>query len=341
MIRISTSTPTPPISTGRVRDSCGATAVASARCSNYCSNTLRKVLVAQGDPKIKGQVVPMNEYLVDVGDKDFEAAVIERSKHTPVVVDCWAPWCAPCRALGPLLERLAEEHHGAFIIAKVNVDENPQLSAALGISSIPMVLGFRDGKPVAEFVGALPEAAVRKFLTQVLPTEADRLAAEGDQLRATGKSAEAEAQFQGALDLDARCPRALLGLAAVLTDRGEYEEALALLERVGFGALRQDADRRAAEIRVRQGGRGDEQALRAKVAADPADIEARFLLAQVLAAASKHSEALEQYLEIVRHNRQFHDDAARKAMLDIFELLGPEHEATGHYRSELAKVLFR
>jgi putative thioredoxin len=300
-----------------------------------------KVPVATGDPKSTVQADPMNAYVVDTGDKDFEAAVIARSKHTPVVVDCWAPWCAPCRALGPLLERLAEEHRGAFILAKVNVDENPQLSAALGIGSIPMVLGFRDGKPVAEFVGALPEAAVRKFLTQVLPTEAECLAAEGDRLRLTGESAEAEARFRGALDLNARCSGALLGLAAILTDRGDYEEALALLDRVGFGPARQDADRRAAEIRVRQGGRGDEQALREKVAADPADLEARFLLAQVLAAASKHREALEQYLEIVRRNRAFRDDAARKAMLDIFELLGPEHEATVFYRSELAKVLFR
>ncbi|MFI5394741.1 MAG: tetratricopeptide repeat protein [Candidatus Binatia bacterium] len=283
----------------------------------------------------------MSEYIVDVGDKDFEAAVIERSKHTPVVVDCWAPWCAPCRALGPLLERLAEEHPGAFVLAKVNVDDNPQLSAALGVSSIPMVLGFRDGEPVAEFVGALPEAAVRTFLAQVLPTEADRLAAEGNHLLTAGKSVEAEAKFQQALDVDARCARALFGLAAVLTDRGEYEEALALLDRIGFGHLRQDADRLAAEIRVRQGGRSDERALQAKVVADPADIEARFLLAQALAAASKHSEALGQYLEVVRRNRQFRDDAARKAMLDIFELLGPEHETTVLYRSELAKVLFR
>ena len=282
----------------------------------------------------------MRDVIIDVGDRDFETVVIERSKHTPVVVDFWAPWCAPCRALGPLLERLAEEHDGAFVLARVNVDQNPEISAALNVSSIPMVLGFRDGKIVAEFVGALPKTAVRSFLARVLPSEADRLAEDGDRLRESRKAAEAEASFRRALELDTRCDRALLGLAGTLADREEDIEALALLDRVGPGAVRQDADRLAAEIRVHQGGGGDEHALRAKVAATPADLETRFLLAQVLAAASKHKEALEQYLEIVRRNRQFHDEAARKAMLDIFELLGPEHELTIRYRAELAKVLF-
>jgi putative thioredoxin len=282
----------------------------------------------------------MSAFLIEASDQNFETTVIERSKQTPVVVDFWAPWCAPCRTLGPVLERLAQEYDGEFILAKVNVDQNPQLSAALNVSSIPTVLGFRDGQVVAEFVGAVPEAAVRKFLAQVLPSEADALATEGDALRGAGKSGEAEAKFKRALELDARCERALVGLAGILADRDRHAEALALLERVGPGPLRQDAARLAAEIRVRQGGGGDETSLRARVTADPADIESRLLLAQVLAAASKHQEALDQYLEIVRRNRQFRDDAARKAMLDIFDLLGPEHELTSRYRSELAKVLF-
>jgi putative thioredoxin len=282
----------------------------------------------------------MSEFLIEASDQDFETVVIERSKQTPVVVDFWAPWCAPCRTLGPVLERLAQEYDGEFILAKVNVDQSPQLSAALNVSSIPTVLGFRDGQAVAEFVGAVPEAAVRQFLTRVLPSEADGLAAEGDTLRAGGKIGEAEAKFKRALELEPRCERALVGLAAILAGRHEHDEALALLDRVGPGPLRQDASKLAAEIRVRQGGGGDEPSLRARVTADPADLESRLLLAQVLAAASKHQEALEQYLEIVRRNRQFRDDAARKAMLDIFDLLGPEHELTNRYRSELAKVLF-
>lgn len=282
----------------------------------------------------------MSEWIIDVGDQQFETAVIERSKQTPVVVDFWAPWCAPCRTLGPVLERLAQEYGGQFLLARVNVDENPELSAALNISSIPMVLGFRDGQAVAEFVGAVPEPAVRTFLTRVLPSEADNLAAEGDALLAGGEIDEAEAKFKRALDLDARCERALVGLAGTLAKRDQHDEALALLDRVGPGPLRQDAAKLAAEIRVGQGGGGDEQSLRARVAANPADLESRFLLAQVLAAASKHQQALDQYLEIVRRDREFHDEAARKAMLDIFDLLGSGHDLTTRYRSELAKILF-
>ena len=282
----------------------------------------------------------MNPWMIDASDQDFESVVIERSQQTPVVADFWAPWCGPCRTLGPLLERLAEEHRGEFILAKVNVDENPGLSQALSIQSIPMVLGFRGGKVVAEFVGALPETAVRQFLVKVLPSEADRLAAEAEQLRTDGKRTEAEAALQRALQLDARCERALLGMAGILADRNEHDEALTLLDRVSPGPLRQDADRMAAEIRIRQGGGCDEASVRAKLAANPADLETRLLLGQVLAAASKYEDALAEYLEIVRRDRSFRDAAARKAMLDIFDLLGSESPITNHYRSELAKVLF-
>jgi putative thioredoxin len=279
-------------------------------------------------------------WVIDAGDRDFETAVLDRSKQTPVVVDFWAPWCGPCRTLGPLLERMADEHRGAFILAKVNVDENPGLSSTLSIQSIPMVLGFRDGQVVAEFVGALPEPAVRAFLKKVLPSEADRLAEAGHQLLADGKPAQAEAQFRRALDSDPRCDRALLGLAGVLNHRNQHQEALQLLDRIGPGPTRPDADRLAAEIRIREGGGGDEHALRAKIAANPDDLDTRLLLGQVLAAAARYDEALHEYLDIVRRDRTFRDGAARKAMLDIFDLLGSQDELTARYRSELAKVLF-
>lgn len=282
----------------------------------------------------------MNQWVIDSADQDFESVVIDRSRRTPVVVDLWAPWCGPCRALGPLLERLAEEHHGDFILAKVNIDENPELSRGLNVQSIPMVLGFRDGAVVAEFVGALPEAAVRQFLTKVLPSEADRLAAAGDEMRANSKLAEAEAAFRRALELDARCDRASLGLARILVDRADHEEALTLLDRISPGPTRQEADRLAAQVRIHQGGGEDEATLRTKLASDPADLDTRLLLGQVLAAASRYEEALAEHLEIVRRNRGFRDGAARKAMLDIFDLLGSESPITNRYRSELAKVLF-
>jgi putative thioredoxin len=283
----------------------------------------------------------MSERIVDVGDRDFEQQVVERSRQVPVVVDFWAAWCGPCRALGPLLERLAEEFAGAFVLAKVDVDRNPQVAAAFGVRSIPMVLGFRDAQIVSEFVGALPESEVREFIARVLPSAADRAATEGAELHALGKLEEAEQAFRRALDLDARSDRALLGLASVLADRHRDSDALASLERIAPGSpVRQEADRLAAELRVRQAGSVDESTLRQRVMSNPDDLEARFALAQALAARGVYEAALEGYLAIVRRDRQFRDDAARKAMLDVFELLGAGSEVAERYRSELAKVLF-
>lgn len=282
----------------------------------------------------------MSNAVVDVGDQDFESAVIERSRSVPVVVDFWAPWCGPCRALGPLLERLADEFGGQFVLAKVNVDESPAVAQAFRVQSIPMVLGFRDGQPVAQFVGALPESGVREFLQRVLPNEAEVSAREGSELRAQGDLVAAEQKLQHALALDSRCEPALLEMAAIHAERGETAAAMALLERIAPGPSRSAADRLAAQLRIREAGAGDEASLRARLDANPADLDARFELAQVLAAAGRYDDALPQYLEIVRRDRRFRDDGARKAMLDVFDLLGSGHELVDRFRSELAKVLF-
>src|SRR5262249_6359343 len=154
-----------------------------------------------------------SDWVFDTTDADFETAVVEQSKQTPVVVDFWAPWCGPCRVLGPILERLVKEAGGKGRLAKVNVDENPQLSAAFNARSIPMVLGIRDGAIAGEFVGALPEPSVREFFARLLPSEAENLAAEAAGLERAGKLADAEATLQRALALDPRCDAALLGLA--------------------------------------------------------------------------------------------------------------------------------
>ena len=280
-------------------------------------------------------------WVINATDRDFEVQVIERSKQVPVVVDFWAPWCGPCRALSPLLERLAEEHAGAFVLAKVNTDENPVLAEAFRVQSIPMVIGVRDGALAGHFVGAQPESGVREFLAQLLPSDGEQLAEEGSALLAAGKTVEAEAAFRSALERDGSADRARVGLATILSGRGEDADALALLERVGPGPQRQDADRLAASIRIRQSGAGDDAALRAQVESHPDDLEARFALAQALAASGRYDQALEQYLAVIQRDRSFRDDGARKAMLDIFDLLGPGNELAERYRSELAKVLFR
>lgn len=278
----------------------------------------------------------------DVRDAEFDRQVLARSAERPVVVDFWAPWCGPCRTLGPILERLAAEHAGAFVLAKVNVDEEPRLAQSFAVRAIPTVLGFRDGKIVAEFTGAQPVSAVRQFLASLLPSEADRTAAEAEALAARGEAARAEERFRHALALDTRHARALLGLARVLADLEREAEALELLERVAGSTVEEaEAERLAAELRTRLAGGENEAALRARIAAAPGDLAARLALGRALAGMQRWEEALAELLEVVRRDPGFEDGAARKAILDVFALLGPEHPLVARTRSELARLLFR
>jgi putative thioredoxin len=285
----------------------------------------------------------MNEWTVDVSEQDFEQTVVQRSHEVPVVIDFWAPWCGPCRALGPTLEKLAEEQQGKFILAKINIDENPMLAQAFQIQSIPAVKAVRNGALAGEFLGAQPEPSVRRFIEQLLPSEAEALAREAQRLEEVGKAQGAESLYRAALAKEANQSLALLGLARVLVRRGEEGEALTLLGRIPITSPESAAAQQLiAQLRLKQSGAsaGDEQKYRDRLAADADDLDARFELAQVLAAVGRYEEALTELLAIVKKDRKFRDDGARKAILEIFEVIGARSELAEHYRSELAKVLF-
>jgi putative thioredoxin len=283
----------------------------------------------------------INQDVVDVSEEDFDSSVLEASRAKPVVVDFWAPWCGPCRVLGPVLEKLAEEHNGAFVLAKVNVDENPALSDRYGIQGIPAVKGFRNGELVAEFVGALPEREVRSFLAKLLPTEADEAIAEGKDLEEEGKLEDAERVYRSALEREPTHGALLLALSKMLATRGEEREALLLLEQVKGGAEEAQANRISVELKLRGGVEsGKEEEYRERVETNASDLEARLALARLSASKGDYDKACQQLLEILKRDRKFQDDQPRKTMLEIFEVVGPRSELAEKYRGEMAKVLF-
>jgi putative thioredoxin len=285
----------------------------------------------------------MNQWTIDVNEENFEFAVLEQSKEVPVLADFWAEWCGPCKVLGPVLERLAEEYQGAFIVAKVNVDDNPSLAAAFRIQGIPAVKLFKDGDLASEFTGALPESMVREFLAKFLPSAADKQAQEAAMLEAEGKAFEAKALYRSILDSDPNHPKSLLGMGRLAMTEGENDAALDFLDKISVIAEeRKEAERLIARLKLQTGAAGqDLAALRSEVAAEPNNLEARLALAQALAGMENYREALSQFLEIVKIDRAFQDDAGRKGMVQIFEVLGSDDPLTEQYRNELAKVLFR
>jgi putative thioredoxin len=261
--------------------------------------------------------------VVEANEQNFATAVLDESRRRPVVVDFWAAWCQPCRMIGPVLERLADEKQGDFLLAKLDVDANPQLSQAFRIQSIPAVKAFRDGAVVNEFIGAVPEAAIRQFLDSVLPSQADRLTEEGRQAESVGKTDEAAKLYRRAWEMDPQNVAAALGLGRLAALRGDVAEARRLLE-----PLRPDpeAERLLAAIEVSEW-------------ASP-NGEGPLAAAERAAAEGRFAEALEVFLAAVRNGDQEDRDRAREAMLKVFAVLGEDDALTGEYRRKLSAALF-
>jgi putative thioredoxin len=285
----------------------------------------------------------MSPHTVEAGSETFEAVVIEGSKKTPVVVDFWAPWCGPCRALTPILEKLAAEYGGRFVLAKVNSDENPELSARYGVRGIPSVKAFWAEQLVDEFTGALPEKGVREFLDRLLPSPADELRDEAARVYSQTRDIDrALAILDEALQSDPENEDVLIDRAALLVEEARLDEARRVIE--GLKPLTQMGDRVSAlnaklDLARGAGEAPSEDVLTQRIAVNDNDLEARLQLAHLEVARKRHREALEQLLEIVRRDRGYGDDAARKTMLKVFELLGNQGELVSEFRRKLASAM--
>mgnify|MGYP003731484111 CR=1 FL=1 len=275
--------------------------------------------------------------VIDVTDANFATEVLERSKTIPVVVDFWAPWCGPCRMLGPIIEKVAAENEGKVVLAKLNTDQNPRTAMQFRIQGIPAVKAFKDGKVIAEFTGAYPEPQVRAFFQKVVGA-AGTGASTAEELLRKGDVAGAEREYRAILEKSPNDSNAVVGLATILLARGARDEAERLLERA-------PADRRAKALKhrifldeFRQKHAGED--LAGEVQRNPRDPRARYRWGVMLAAQERYEEALDQLLESVRLDRTFADGAARKAMLAIFDILGLDSPITREYQRRLSSVLF-
>jgi putative thioredoxin len=283
----------------------------------------------------------MSSHSVDVDAANFREVVLEGSKSAPVVIDFWAPWCAPCRALKPVLEKLAAEYAGKFTLAKINSDDNPELAASMGVRGIPAVKAVTNGELVDEFAGALPESQVRAFLERLVPSPSGQARAQARDMIAAGRYDEALAQLDVALGLDPRNEPAQVDKLETLVKLGRLEEARAVLAALGplslddprVGALK-------AELEFATRPAQDVTSLQHRIAGSPDDLDARLELARHHAHAKAFEPALQQLIEIVRRDRKFRADAGRKTMIEIFNLLGAGDPLVARYRSELAAALY-
>ena len=276
--------------------------------------------------------------VLDVTDASFSRDVVERSRETPVIVDFWAPWCGPCRVLGPILESLADEYAGQVQLVKLNTDENPTTAGAHQIEGIPAVFAYQDGQPVSQFVGALPEPQVREFVEALLPSATDNAADEASALLDDGRPGTARERFEAILKDDPNHEGATAMLAHLLLQAGDDDRAAELAARFPKNT---GAKRTLSTVNMRRAAKAqDPDALRARLARDDSDAEAHYRLAACLARQDDWPAALDHLLTSVRLDRQLDGDAARLLMLDAFIILRDDHELVRDYRRRLGSVLF-
>jgi len=274
----------------------------------------------------------LSEYIIEVNESTFESEVILRSYDLPVVVDFWAPWCGPCKVLGPLLERLTVEAGGAFRLAKVDIDSNPGLAVRFGVQGIPAVIAFSSGEIASQFSGVRPESMVRQFLQSIAPSEVDLKLQEARGWLTARQWTEAADAFREILERNEAHSEAAFGLAKSLLMQGMFEEAHEILRRFPAGKEWTDAQKLKTLSSF---------ALSANdVPTDETILDARCHQAARLIARQNYQAAMDGLLDILREDKQYRGGEPRQVLLAIFTLLGDDDPATRQYREELASILY-
>ena len=283
----------------------------------------------------------------DATTNSFRQDVIAESMKQPVLVDFWAPWCGPCKQLTPVIERAVAAAGGKVKLVKMNIDEHPQIPGQLGIQSIPAVIAFQRGQPVDGFMGALPEGQVKGFIERLVgplgPSEAEALRAEAAQLAEAGDVAGAADLYAAVLEQDPEDVAALAALAKLQVEAGQIEAARAMLEAVPADKANDPAVvavRAAIELAESAASLGDLADLQRRVEADGTDWQARFDLALGLNGKNQREEAVAQLIAIIKGDRTWNEDGARKQLVQFFEAWGPMDPAAIQGRRRLSTLLF-
>lgn len=295
-----------------------------------------------------GAPAPQSDLVKDTTTKTFRDDVLTESIKQPVLVDFWAPWCGPCKQLQPIIEKVVKAAGGKVKLVKMNIDENPEIPGQLGIQSIPAVIAFQRGQPVDGFMGALPESQVKGFIERLVgplgPGAAEEMIAQAQDAQAQGDAAGAAALYASVVAQEPDNVAALAGLSRIELDAGNLEGARGVLAQVPEGKQGDPAIASviaAIELAEKSAALGDTAELEARLANNPNDHQARFDLAMALAAKDRRDDAVDALIDIIKRDRTWDDDGARRQLLQFFEAWGPMDETSIAGRRKLSAVLFR